>query len=124
MSESASGNSGPVEIVLQVGAEGGSIALLRQAGNPVIYAARIVDQSLLISDEGPEIARQGDWSGWDPAIEALDRYPWRRLTPLTVHSDYARRIWELVSAKRDQLEAHRLQDWSHLCGVAPSSGGH
>lgn len=105
-----------VEIVLQVGAEGGSIVLLRKDGSPEAFCVRILDQSLSLVDEGEDITRQGTWDSWQTALQSLDYYPWRRLVPLNVHPDYRETIWDLVSANSRDLPEHRIRDWAEACG--------
>lgn len=107
-----------VEIVLQVGAEGGSIVLLRKAGSPEEFSVRILDQSLSLVGEGEDITRQGTWDSWQAAVQSLDHYPWRRLVPLNVHPEYRETIWGLVSAHSGELPELRIRDWSDACGLS------
>lgn len=107
-----------VEIVLQVGAEGGSIVLLRKASSPAVFSVRISDQSLSLVGEGEDITRQGTWDSWQAALQSLDHYPWRRLVPLSVHPEYRETIWGLVSAHSGELPEHRIRDWSDACGLS------
>lgn len=106
-------------IVLNVGAEGGSLRLLVNDTTEPQFAILLNDQSLLFIDEGPAISHQSTWGSWETAIKALDRYPWRNLYPLAVHPAYSNRIWDLVQAGPDALRESRLDDWAVLCGSLP-----
>lgn len=94
------------EVVLRIGAEGGSISIVRRftsAGRWEYLAS--TDESTLwdmleasegdggpaqgrTHDEGPEHDDARGVSTFDEAVRSIGRYPWPLLTPLEIHPDY------------------------------------
>lgn len=107
------------DVVLEIGAEGGSLRVLVQDITELQFAVLLNDQSLAFIDEGPAISHQTAWGSWEAAVDALDRYPWRHLRPMAVHPAYSDRIWDLVQTGPDELRASRLQHWAEQCGRHP-----
>ncbi len=108
------------EVIVKVGAEGGSLTLLRRAGDPPMFSARSCDQSLVMLGEGPEVGSVSEWGSWEAAIQALNRHPWPRLYPMKVHADFGQAVWDLVSDPALDVDQHRLDQWAQLCGrVSP-----
>lgn len=113
------------QIVLEIGAEGGSITVLTRVGDGGVaeYSVRLRDQSLTLlqGDEiDNEIRRDTAWThSWDQAIVALGRWPWPMLVPLKIHPYYAERM--LVAVKnyrgRDGRPATErgMERWAAAC---------
>lgn len=106
-----------VETVIEIGAEGGSLTVLRRAGDPPSFALKCRDQSLVFIDEGDELLTQSEWCDWQAVMQLLERYPWRRLYPLEVHQDCARAVWDLVAAQAAEIGGNRLDRWAEACRV-------
>lgn len=103
-------------LVMVIGAEGGSLRLVATGGAVPAFAAFVNDQCLLFIDEGPAISPHSAWGTWEASIKALDRYPWRHLSPIAVDPAYADRVWDLVSAAWEGLSDCRQEEWAALCG--------
>ena len=77
---------GKMHLVVEVGAEGGSLSLFASESLVVPeYVLTIVDQTLLFIDEGGVIeGERGRATSWRGALKLLDQYPWHmpyRSTP-------------------------------------------
>jgi len=106
-----------LEIVLEVGTEGGSITLYRDLSGEVPRFLLATNESAmwdLLSEEdgpappptppravGPTIAE---------ALEALDRYRWYRLLPLRVHPEFAAEIEAGVLARGGEKALARWRE--------------
>jgi hypothetical protein len=113
------------ELVLSVGAEGGSIAVYGDqsvAGHPR-YRVVLVDQTpTFLNDEDGGVAIRWD-SGflptWQAASEALARWPWPNLHVLYVHPSVAAEVWSAVQdyvAQSDcPVRPQTLDDWRGAC---------
>ena len=109
-------------IVVQVGAEGGSIRLIAQ---PLTsgwrYRCTIIDQTdRWLDDESIDKSRQSPWAyNWSEALRLLDRYPWAELYPKAVNREFSSRVVEAalsrLDANRDRLRASKQQSrWIEL----------
>ena len=89
------------ELLLAVGAEGGSIAIYgRHEGDRTQYRVGIVDQTLTSLDDddaGDEIRSESGWlNTWEEAVAKIDRWPWPNLYPRFVHPSIRDAIWKAV----------------------------
>ena len=81
-------------IVFSVGAEGGEIILEgRKIGDVWQYRGRTTEHALmdLLSEEDQTFPKRVErpWQdSWDKALQQIDRYPWPRLFPLSVHPEF------------------------------------
>lgn len=87
-------------IILQVGAESGSITLL---GDQVDDQWRFRLGMREDSTESSE-ARDHEWvDTWEEALTLLDKYPWHALYPFEVSAEFAEEIYaQVVDSKRAQ----------------------
>jgi hypothetical protein len=84
------------ETVLEVGAEGGSITLLRErkAGEDWQFQVKTDETTLddLLSEVDRNgidfVAQTGYLHSFNEALPLLDRYPWFSLCPLKVHPEF------------------------------------
>jgi len=78
---------GKMHLVVEVGAEGGSLSLFASESLVVPeYVLTIIDQTLLFIDEGGVIeGERGRATSWRGALRLLDQYPWHMPYPLHVH---------------------------------------
>ncbi len=100
--------------ILKCGAEGGSLTLMgRWWLNGWEFHRNLHDCSLMLIDEGNAIQHDSDTVGsWRKAMSLMDRYPWHRLHPLSVHPEF---------------RAKALKSWRHRCkkdGSGPSFNDH
>ncbi|MGA2724202.1 MAG: hypothetical protein ABSG79_17560 [Bryobacteraceae bacterium] len=84
------------EIVLKVGSEGGSLAILRERDADEGWHFRIERNETalcdLLSEEdregGEHFAQTGYLHSFNRALAMLDRYPWSDLYPVEVHPEF------------------------------------
>src|SRR5262249_26030188 len=85
------------EVILEVGAEGGAITLYGvRAPDGWRFSTSMLDQTpSLLPDAFHEQGSRKDYEGvnpWEAALRLIDRYPWHRLHPLTVHPEFGERV--------------------------------
>lgn len=107
------------EVILQVGAEGGSITLYGvRTESGWRYQRNVVDQTLSMLDQ-EEIRHDSLFcSSWEEALALLDQYLWHRLYPLHVHPEFQAAVWRVVQARfaGDDL-ARGVEWWSECCAT-------
>lgn len=112
------------EIVVEVGAEGGSIKLYGSRTsegwhfyrNLMDWTPELLDESKLDLDS--EVVKT-----WPAALQLLDQYPWHHLSPIHVHPMFHELVLDAVMARyrRDgDSGPDRRPRWIELCGVATS----
>lgn len=97
--------------VLVVAGEGGSISLVMQPVPDGLFAltTKEIDYGLdevEFSKEPPQ-----RWLSWDQALEALEAYPWRSLTPIRMSAAHADM---LQAAYRRSAPRHAGDHWDRL----------
>lgn len=116
------------QVILEIGAEGGSITIL---GNPNPtsgwrFVAKRNETAVfdMLSEEDQEGLQPCDRSdsvdSLAAALRLIDRYPWHRLFPLEVHTDFREEILAAVVARfesENDSEQRRLPDWEKLCRI-------
>lgn len=108
-----------VEIILQVGAEGGDLSLYgRRTPSGWEFMREVVDQTAAMLDE-PTIQHQSETvTTVAEALCLLDRYPWHRLYPLKVHPEFRVLILEAAHAritKEGGSALRGLERWERVC---------
>jgi hypothetical protein len=102
------GNTTDPMLVVEIGAEGGSIKVLSRSSDDgsLEYCVTIRDQTLtfLAEDEGGSVIRRStDWmDSWNAAVAVLDRWPWPMLHPLRIHPEFRYQILIAVEGYRDR----------------------
>jgi hypothetical protein len=124
-----------VEVILKIGGEGGSLTIEGvKAAHGWRFRAIRNEYALMDFLRGEDGFEFWSGSGWvdsfDRALALFDRYPWHRLYPLQVHSDFKARIWAAVQERydkdRDGDPAHleRSSDrWRQLCAGTGDRAG-
>lgn len=113
-------------VILEVGAEGGSITLRGvQIAGKWRFSLKSIDQSESflddcgeLGDSSPDNSRTAD--SWTEALKLLDTYPWHRLHPLEVHPDFRETVFDTVSARFGSKDADpwdQLSKWKSVCGM-------
>ena len=107
------------ETVLEVGAEGGSITLFREARAVGDWQFRMATNELathdMLSEEdvtglGPA-ARETDYvHSFDEGLELLDKYPWFKFVPLQVHAAYRNAVLRAVRERGGPTEETRWKE--------------
>jgi len=122
------------EVIVEIGGEGGSLAIYGiRTKLGWIFSREVVDQSLLFIDEGPTIQHSSKIvSSWPEALELLDRYPWPQLCPIKVHPEFRKMVLDAVLErnkakgnakspgwKRAPKEKREIQfeRWEELCSI-------
>lgn len=115
-------------VVLEVGAEGGSLTLIgRQAGGDKWQFARITDDQseALFGDAdipvtGPDLTKLAWVDGWEAGLSLIDRYPWVRLSPQYVHPLFRDRVCLALEARLADIDpavAMRARErWARVTG--------
>ena len=130
--EAASGqatSTSALRCVLQLMAEGGSLAVLATSSHPQKFCFWLEDVSLELIEEGPAVNTRSPWGTFEQAIERLETYPWRKLYPRYIAPEFLDRI--LAEVKRgsgplseaimarweDAAEAVRANEQRVPCGL-------
>jgi hypothetical protein len=112
------------EIVVEVGAEGGSITLYgsrKSRGwhfyrNLMDWTPALLDEPTL--DHDSKVVKT-----WPAALKLLDQYPWHHLFPIRVHPEFQVLVLDAVMARyqRDgDSGPDRRSEWIRLCGGVES----
>ena len=112
------------QTILEVGAEGGSLAVFRERNAQGMWEYRSQRDETTMSDVLPDekfdkgdlFERSGPTNTFEDALSQLDRYPWFRLFPLEVHPDFTESILREVE-KRGGKEA--AEDWLRILPRRP-----
>jgi hypothetical protein len=107
------------QLILKIGAEGGSITLFG------IHSERGWLYSTSVSDWTPELIDEESIrydshviASWEAVLQLLDRYPWHLLVPLKIHPEFRQQIWAAVQTRfagRAGSSAD-IERWRELCG--------
>jgi hypothetical protein len=114
----STGQTNQCEVVLEVGAEGGSISLYGfRTDRGWRFARKVIDQTAELIDESSVEARSDVVCSWEAALALLDRYPWPVLVPISVHTDFRDQIWSAVQGRLRNEEGSeiKLRRWRELC---------
>ena len=115
-------------VVLEVGAEGGSVTLIGREGTDGAwqYARITIDQSEALFGEtdvtvtAPDLTSLVWVDGWEAGLSLMDRYPWVQLSPVYVHPEYVERVRAAVEqrlANVDPDNAERAREkWERVFG--------
>ena len=98
--------------VLVVAGEGGSISLVRQSVPDGQFA--LITQEIDYGLDDVESTKEPPqrWLNWDKALDALEAYPWRSLTPIRVSAMHAEM---LQAAYRNRpASRHSGDNWDRL----------
>lgn len=109
------------EIIVKVGAEGGSVTLFgTKVHGKWHFSRRSIDQTPELLDGGWVINQAGVVDSFDSAIKLLDQYPWYHLYPESVHPEFRQKVyeamWESCRAGGSD-EPRKLAEWQHVCGM-------
>jgi hypothetical protein len=91
-----------IETIVEIGAAGGSLTLQgrRDAGGHWQFRTVTDEADLYVMlGEEPTVPTTLPWvSLWDEALALLDRYPWPKLHPIAVHSEFKETVLAAVAA--------------------------
>jgi len=102
------------EVIVEIGAEGGSITLFGVRSPRGWLYSRSVGELI---DEERSQHDSNVVGSWKAALGLLDQYPWHLLYPLHVHLEFRRRV---LAAVRKRFESSddpwgRMEKWRELC---------
>jgi len=108
------------EVILKVGAEGGGINLYGRRGERGwSFSRNVIDQTPTLLDESAIEHTSKLVDTWPDALALIDKYPWHKLHPLTVHPEFRQKVLEAVIARfssKGDTGSDRLADWNEICG--------
>jgi hypothetical protein len=100
------------EVILEIGGEGGSIALLRERDTDGNWTFMMFTNEVIFEDELGKNASTGTRTAdtFSEAVSLLDHYPWPELHPLTLHPRYAERVLQIVRERAGALAEARWRE--------------
>lgn len=109
------------EVILEVGAEGGSIALYgKQTPYGWVFSREMVDQSLMLLEDGQEIRKVDEAHTWGQALKLISEYPWHRLYPKFVQPAFADRVFQAAIRRLGNFEGRDFEQkrrWAKICNI-------
>ena len=107
------------EVIIEVGAEGGSIALYGiRTERCWVFSRKVIDQTPELIDEEGIQHNSAAVDSWKAALKLLDQYPWFKLYPIRIHPKFRQKIWRAVQKRlQNDTEASKfaLRPWRALC---------
>jgi hypothetical protein len=108
-------------LIVEVGAEGGSIKLygLKVEGRWK-FSRHVIDQTPALIGDATIDHRTAVVESWTEALELLQRYPWHRLQPVSVHPEFHQAVFDAVRTRyrsEGQMNPSNLDVWSEICGL-------
>jgi hypothetical protein len=115
----AAGPMNESEVIIELGAEGGSIALygIRTQGG-WLFSRKVIDWTPELIDEEPMRRKSAIVDSWEAALELLDQYPWFKLYPTFIHPDFRQKVWSAVQERlHNNSETLELEfkRWHDFC---------
>lgn len=106
------------EILLEVGAEGGSIYIARFKHTDQTWRYVCVINETVMADfeefASNELYKEsGVVTTFEEALKMMDKYPWPKLYPLLVHPEYAGIVGIIVEKAAD---GYTKEDWKRILG--------
>lgn len=112
--DAAPGNStsvGTLSYVLQLMAEGGSLAVIATSSHPQKFCLWLDDISRELVEEGPAVNTRSPWGTFEQAMERLETYPWRKLYPRYIAPEFLERILTEVERGDGPLSQDIMWRW-------------
>ncbi|WP_458413040.1 SIR2 family NAD-dependent protein deacylase [Schinkia sp. CFF1] len=126
------------QLIVVVGAEGGTIKLLGKelSSGDWIFRKAVNEMSFDDVDDEPIqleklskgvrtlkstlINNSGQADSWAEALQLLDQYPWPRLIPREIHPAFGKRVWVALQNKykqahKNESKSFRLDRWAKYC---------
>lgn len=106
-------------LIVEVGAEGGSIKLygLKTEGGWK-FSRHVIDQTPAVIGEATIQHRTAVVESWMEALELLQRYPWHRLQPMSVHPEFHQTVLDAVRTRyrsEGQKNPSNMDRWTEVC---------
>ena len=106
------------EVILELGAEGGSVALYGlETEEGWVFSRSVSDWSPELIGEERIQHNSPLVDSWQAAIALLNDYPWQRLSPLMVHPEFSERVWTAVRNRltNDRASGLYFDSWRSIC---------
>ena len=107
------------EIIVEIGAEGGSITLYGlRTERGWLFAKETIDWTAKLFDEERSETGSVLVDSWAAALKLLDQHPWAELSPIFVHGQFGSEIWIAVQERlrrKDEVSGLKLSQWRALC---------
>src|SRR3954470_11876708 len=107
------------EIILVIQAECGSLTLYRvRTKHGWSFSFEVIDSAPELIGEAHIQARSALVPSWEAALALLDKYPWPKLYPTTVHPEFQQQIWVAVKQRLQNIwgcPARELDRWQEIC---------
>lgn len=109
-----------METILEVGGEGGLLALQGQQADDGWVFTLVKDERAMLDmlpgefTEDELYSESGELPTWNAALEALDRYPWARMFPMKIHPDFAERVIEAASERLGNKRVDHMDYWQRV----------
>ena len=102
------------EVIVEIGAEGGSITLFGVRSPRGWLYGRSVGERI---DEERSQHDSNVVDSWEAALGLLDQYPWHMLSPQHVHPEFRRQIFAAVQKLFESSDDRmgRMEKWRDLC---------
>jgi len=109
------------EVIVEIGAEGGSITLFGVRSPRGWLYSRSVDE---VIDEERSQHASNIVNSWEAALGLLDQDPWHMLSPQHVHPEFRRQILAAVQKRFESGDDPwgRMEKWRKLCEGTNDSG--
>ena len=103
------------EVIIELGAEGGSITLSGFRTERGWSFSMTTNEFFF--DEG-ELKKSAVVDSWKAALELLDKFPWACLCPISIHSEFKQKIWVAVQERLrsdSDISQSELEKWREMC---------
>jgi len=107
-----------LEIIMTLGAEGGSINLVGiRTGSNWEFRIETSDEIWMLADDDAYIPPAYPWvATWAEALAELDRYPWAQLYPVHVHPEFRAAVAEDLQKKKSMGGRIKWSNWDLVLG--------
>ena len=109
------------EVIIELGAEGGSITLSGfRTEQGWFFSRQVTDRTPELIDEEGIQHKSTVVDSWKAALKILDQYPWFRLYPIRIHPEFRQKIWVAVQERlngKTGISKAELNSWRELCGA-------
>ena|SRR5438132_2539279 len=106
------------QVILQLGAEGGSITLYgMETERGWLFSRNVSDWTPELLGKEHIQHKSPAVDSWQAALALLDRYSWQRLSPLIVHPEFSDRVWTAVRNRltNDRASGSYFDSWRSIC---------
>ena len=110
------------QTILEVGSEGGSVQLVGVCEDGAWRFRVETNEHAMVDDESAGAAAiPGAWhESWPAALNALDRYPWQFLHPLSAYAEFSARIEVALRARLPLTDEAIWRSWRELLSPTES----